>query len=113
MIWGGSRSRVYVFPEPCDMRRSFTSLNGIVRERLGQDPLSGHYFFFMNKSKNHVKILSWDGTGYVLSAKKLPQGCFSHPMSKELLLQELLSILESPLTNIGKGRGKRYRFVPD
>ena len=101
MIWGGSRARVYVFPEPCDMRRSFTSLNGIVRERLGQDPLSGHYFFFMNKSKNHVKILSWDGTGYVLSAKKLPQGCFSKPMSKELLLQELLSILESPLTNIG------------
>jgi transposase len=85
----------------------------MVREQLGKDPLSGHYFFFMNRSKNHVKILSWDGTGYILSAKKLPQGCFSKPITKELLLQELLSILESPVTPICEGKGKRYRFVPD
>jgi transposase len=97
------------------MRRSFSSLSSLVREELKQDPLSGHYFFFMNKSKNYVKLLYWDGTGYVLSAKKLPQGVFSKPNSKELLLQELLSILESPqnLAIVSKKKQKRYRFVPE
>ena len=68
MMWGGSRARVHVYPEPCDMRRSFNGLSGMVREQLQKDPLSGHYFFFMNRSKNYVKILSWDGNGYVLCA---------------------------------------------
>lgn len=113
MIWGSGRARVHIYPEPCDMRRSFCGLSGMVREQLLKDPLSGHFFFFMNKSKNYVKILSWDGTGYVLNAKKLPQGCFARPMSRELLLQELLSVLESPMPPSGKGKGKRYRFIPD
>lgn len=113
MIWGGSRARVYVYPEACDMRRSFGSLSGMIREQLLQDPLSGHYFFFMNKAKNYVKLLCWDGTGYTLTAKKLPQGCFSKPLSKELLLQELVSILENPQKSTSSSKGKRYRFIPD
>jgi transposase len=96
------------------MRRSFSGLSGLVREQMGQDPLSGHYFFFINRSKNYIKLLSWDGTGYCLHAKKLPKGCFSSPTSGELLLQELLSVLESPIEGARKScRGKRYRFLPE
>jgi hypothetical protein len=66
----------------------------------------------MNRSKNYIKILSWDGPGYWLHAKKLPQGQFQAPMSKELLLQELVAILETPTSPLKK-RGKRYRFISE
>ncbi len=114
MMWGGSRARVFVYREACDMRRSFSGLSGLVREQMGQDPLSGHYFFFINRSKNYIKLLSWDGTGYCLRAKKLPKGCFRTPTNGELLLQELLSVLESPTEDTQKSsRGKKYRYIPE
>ena len=94
MLWGASRARVFIYPEPCDMRKSFAGLCGIVRNQLNSDPLGGHYYFFMNRSKNYLKILCWDGTGYCIAAKKLPKGSFENPVSRELLLQELLTQLE-------------------
>jgi transposase len=110
-MWSGSRARVFIYPLACDMRKSFSGLCGLVRESLKSDPLSGHYFFFINKSKNYVKILTWDGTGYCLNMKKLPQGRFELPQSKELLLHELLSLIEKPLVNSGK-KTNRYRHLP-
>lgn len=113
MMWGGSRARVFVYEEPCDMRRSFSSLSGLVRKELKNDPLSGHYFFFMNRGKNYVKILFWDGTGFCLNAKKLPSGTFSSPKSKELLLQELMGLLEFPCPKASKNNSKKYRHIPE
>ena len=37
---------VFLRTEPTDMRKSFDGLFGMVREFLGQDPLSGHLFLF-------------------------------------------------------------------
>lgn len=34
--------RVFLCTQPTDMRKSFDGLFGMVREFLGQDPLSGH-----------------------------------------------------------------------
>jgi len=48
---------VCIYSEPCDMQRSFSGLIRMVLEQLKKDPLGGHYFLFMNKSKNYVKIL--------------------------------------------------------
>lgn len=109
MLLGSSRARVFIYEEPCDMRKSFSGLCGIVRSSLGGDPLSGHYYFFLNKRCNYTKILSWDGTGYCIWSKKLPQGLFNKPGLHECLLSELLSLLES---GIGK-KDKRYRHIAD
>jgi len=110
MIWGGSRARVFIYSEPCDMRKSFGGLCGLVRGELQSDPLSGHYFFFINKSKNYVKILTWDGTGYCLNMKKLPQGTFVLPKLKEFLLHELLSLIENPVLESGKKTKRLLAF---
>ena len=34
-------------------------------------------FLFMNKTRNRVKVLFYDGTGYVIIAKRLDRGHFS------------------------------------
>ena len=48
----GLATKVYVAVGSTDMRKGFEGLYGLVRERLGVDPLSGHLFLFANASAN-------------------------------------------------------------
>jgi transposase len=38
----------------------------MVREYLGQDPLSGHLFLFLNRRRDRIKILLWERDGWVI-----------------------------------------------
>lgn len=69
--------RVFVCTRPTDMRGSFDSLYKKTKDILCLDPKSGHMFLFMNKQRNRVKVLFYDGTGYVVIAKRLDRGSFS------------------------------------
>jgi transposase len=71
--------RVFFCVLPIDMRRSFDTLSEMVREHIGEDPLSGHLFVFRNKNQDCVKILYWDRDGYAIWYKRLQRGTFSLP----------------------------------
>jgi transposase len=71
------RMRVFVCKQATDMRGSFDSLYIRTKNIIGQDPKSGHMFLFVNKNRNRVKILFYDGTGFVVIAKRLDKGTFS------------------------------------
>ena len=58
------------------MRKGFDGLSGMVREFIGQDPLSGHLFLFFNKRRDRVKILFWDRDGLLVVYKRLEAGSF-------------------------------------
>lgn len=68
--------RIYFAVEPCDMRRGFDALSGIVSEVFGDDPLSGHLFVFRSRRGDRLKILVWDRDGFVLWYKRLEKGTF-------------------------------------
>jgi transposase len=63
------------------MRKSFNGLENIAREILNQDPLSGHLFVFINKSRNRLKSLWWDGDGLCIIYKRLEKGTFLDSLS--------------------------------
>jgi transposase len=48
--------RVFVAVEPLDMRGSFDALAGAVR-RLGLDPVDGHLYLFLNRTRRLAKVL--------------------------------------------------------
>jgi hypothetical protein len=58
------------------MRKGFDGLQGMVREFLGQDPLSGHLFLFLNRRRDRIKLLWWDRDGLVIWYKRLEAGTF-------------------------------------
>jgi transposase len=72
-------TRIYVAVDAVDMRKGFEGLYGLVRDQLGQDPLSGHVFLFSNRTRTRMKALVWDGSGLWVCAKRLEKGRFGWP----------------------------------
>ena len=79
-----SSVRIFVCPEPQDMRRSFDGLALAVREKLGEDPESGALFCFCNKRKNRLKVLWLDRNGYCLLYKRLHRARFVMPEARSI-----------------------------
>jgi len=103
--------RIYLSSEPADMRRSFDSLAAMVRDGLGEDPLSGHLFVFRNRREDRVKILWWDRSGFALWYKRLEQGTFHFPSGEAARVRvnaaELALLLEG-MDLRGARRRKRF-----
>jgi transposase len=86
-------TRIYIGVEAIDMRKGFDGLFGLVRDHLGQDPLSGHLFLFTNRTKTRVKALVWDGSGLWICAKRLERGQFHWPEAPQ---EEMSSVTMRP-----------------
>lgn len=95
------------------MRKGFDSLSGIVRAELGENPLSGDIFVFLNKNKNQVKLLLWEGDGFSLYYKRLEKGTFELPHSEDKKSQisatSLRLILEGIILSSVRKK-KRFSF---
>jgi len=74
-----TKVRVFFCNRPTDMRKSFDGLHGLVLEVLKQDPLSGDLFVFLNRRRDRVKILVWEGDGLAIWYKRLEAGTFAAP----------------------------------
>ena len=76
MFFSEGQVRIYLYGQPCDMRKSFNGLIALAKNAMGQDPLSGHLFVFVNKRGNYLKALYWDRSGFCIWSKRLERGNF-------------------------------------
>ncbi|WP_442510573.1 IS66 family insertion sequence element accessory protein TnpB [Novipirellula sp. SH528] len=76
MISVAASSRIFIFTEPTDMRKSFNGLSGLVAEHFDVPLVSGHLFLFFNRRRDCVKILAWDRDGLMIWYKRLEAGTF-------------------------------------
>ncbi|MBK8938186.1 MAG: IS66 family insertion sequence element accessory protein TnpB, partial [Polyangiaceae bacterium] len=79
MILLPSSVRVYVATAAANLRKSFEGLSNEVRCVLGDDPLSGHVFLFLNRRGCQVKMLVWTRGGFTIVHKRLERGRFTFP----------------------------------
>ena len=56
--------RIFFCTKPTRMNYSFDHLMGQAEAIFRQDPLSGHLFLFLNRSRDRIKILFWDRDGF-------------------------------------------------
>ncbi len=97
------------------MRRSFDGLSAMVRNHLGENPTSGHWFVFINRRRTQIKLLAFEGDGYCVWSKRLEQGQFAGfsadgTTKRALCHTELLALLEG-VDLVVKKRRKRYKLV--
>lgn len=69
--------RVWVAVEPVDFRKGIDGLVAVCQQRLQADPMSGALFVFGSRRRRSIKILAYDGQGFVLCQKRLSTGRFS------------------------------------
>ena len=72
-------TRIFVAVQAMDMRQGFNGLYAWVQSVLGEEPTSGHWFVFLNKRRNRLKILPYDGSGLWVLSKRLERGTFAAP----------------------------------
>ena len=119
MLFGISGSaRLFLYCLPADMRKGFNGLGGLAANKLGQNPLSGDIFIFVNRTRTMIKILVWDQTGFAIWYKRLEQGTFEIPQiektqnSVEISRQKLMLILEGISLKSVQNR-KRFSLKKD
>ena len=71
--------RIYASRHPVDMRKSIDGLAMLVEGTLEADPFSGTLYVFVNRRRDKVQILYWEGSGFVLWYKRLEKARFIWP----------------------------------
>ena len=98
--------RYWLYSEPTDMRKSFHTLCGLVRNKIGEDPINGDVYIFVNKRRNRIKLLHYETGGMVIYAKMLDRGTFGMPIpgSKDVVTssikwEDLLKMVEGIMSD--------------
>ena len=74
--------RYYVCQRYVRMNLGINGLSRMVGNELKQPVLSGDVFIFFGKNRQMVKLLCWDGDGFLLYQKRLEKGTFELPLFK-------------------------------
>ena len=117
MISIASSTCIFIATSPSDMRKGFDGLQGLVVGVLGQAPRSGHRFLFVNRRRDKLKVLYWDGDGLAIWYRRLEQGTFQMPSitddqtAAEINREDLLMLIRG-LDYENVHRRKRYK-LPD
>jgi len=109
--WLGTTT-IYLATAPTDLRKAFDGLAALVRQDLGQDPLSGSLYVFCNRRRDRIKILVWESSGFWLLIKRLEVGTFRWPASDAASARynrEELALLLGGIDLAGTRRRKWYQ----
>lgn len=85
--------RVLLHREPVDFRKAHDGLAAIVRQALHADPLDGSLYVFLNRRRDRVKLIQWDGNGLWLHYKRLEKGTFKALSEGPTITRAQLSML--------------------
>ena len=63
------------------MRKGFDGLCGLVQRELGarNPPVAQEVFIFLNRQRNRIKLLHWQGDGLAIYCKRLEKGTYEMP----------------------------------
>ena len=89
-------ARLFLCQHPVSMRKSFEGLSALVEQLFPNELLTGALFIFLNRRRDHMKVLFWDNDGLVIWFKRLEKGTFAWKWGRESKIDRrtLLMLLE-------------------
>lgn len=105
--------RFWVSAVPVSMGNGIQGLTNKVMAWEGMSPMSGDCFIFFSRDRRQVKLLRWDGDGFLLYQKRLAKGRFREPRYDAsrgccaMSWDEIYFIMRG-LTAVGIKHDKRY-----
>ena len=108
--------RVYLHREPIDFRFGMNSLVMLVEQAMQLDPFAHAVFAFHNRSRNRIKLLLYDHSGFWLLMKRLEADHFAWPRRSqaviELTTEQLHWLLEGiDIEAVRRHPARIYRHV--
>ena len=103
MIGATGAARVFIATRPVDFRKGIDGLAGICRQQLQRDPMNGWAFVFRNRKGTAVKVLVYDGQGFLHRGDDVEQ---VFPLAGEIG-EEMLRPLHHPV----EAGGQRPQLV--
>lgn len=89
MIRPSADACIHLHREPVDMRKAINGLVALVEAEMALDPFSAELFIFCNRQRSIVKMVMWEGNGFVLWMKRLEKSRFKWPATLPLEVVEL------------------------
>jgi len=89
MIRPDDDSVIYLYRHAVDMRKSINGLVAIVEGEMQMDPFSSALFVFCNTNRTIVKLVGWEGNGFILWMKRIDKARFRWPLKLPLDCIEL------------------------
>lgn len=117
MIGLTSHQRYFLYDQPCDMRKGFDGLSGLVTSQMHRSPLDGSVYLFVNRRRDRMKMLVWESYGFMLYYKRLEHGQFELPDTKNstsiAISWETLVLMLTGISLVQKRRRKRYKKLDE
>lgn len=79
MIIPSQAVKIVVATKPVDFRKGHDGLAALVQNHLRQKPFDGAVYVFRAKRADRLKLIFWDGSGLVMTYKRLEQNQFKWP----------------------------------
>ena len=79
MLTLNSATLYYWYNGATDMRKGFDALCGIVTEHMHANVLQGGVYIFVNRKRNQIKLLHFEGDGLSIYYKRLEKGVYELP----------------------------------
>ena len=101
-------AKVFLCREPVNLRKSFEGLSKIVTFGFQEELISNSYYVFINRGRDLMKVLYFDGDGLAIWAKRLEKGRFAKTKKGTLEIErrDFFMMLEGV---IPKRVQKRYK----
>lgn len=94
--------RLFLHFEPIDFRKGIDGIIGVCLGKCREDPFNGGIFIFRNRQGTALKLLVYDGTGFLLCHKRFSCGKLAW-WPKNLVEAMAISAVEvTVLVNQGK-----------
>ena len=96
MLALAGNARFFLHQNPIDLRKGFECLSSIVEGDFEQEVTGGTYFVFINRRRDRMKVLYWDGDGLAIWYKRLEKGTFPNRKAETIVIErrEFFMLLE-------------------